>query len=201
MVCQRFLEPAKLPQTAVFLRRSFSQAFRRFTRVAARLLHKLAGMSRSRQRHGWPKDASDTRGATKPLQAASWAPRLWQVRDLHQRRSSGQRLAAYSASWVRSLRPSLRSIFETLFLAVPSLMYSLPAISALVAPRRPSRVLRSYRAIRRPAQGPGGAVGAGRRRTGGPLLRTCAVGSPGPSAAGTEQRRPHAAREAATPHG
>src|ERR687893_2275833 len=57
-----------------------------------------------------------------------------------QRRSSGQRLAAYSASWVRSLRPSLRSIFETLFLAVPSLMYRSPAISALVAPRPASLV-------------------------------------------------------------
>jgi hypothetical protein len=35
MVCWGFLELAKSLQIAVFLRRRFSQAFRRFTRVAA----------------------------------------------------------------------------------------------------------------------------------------------------------------------
>jgi hypothetical protein len=40
MVCWGFLELAELPQIAVFLRCCFSQMFRRFTRVAARLLHK-----------------------------------------------------------------------------------------------------------------------------------------------------------------
>src|SRR5215204_6879579 len=39
IVCCRFLELANFPQTAVFLRRRNSQLFRRFTRVAARLLH------------------------------------------------------------------------------------------------------------------------------------------------------------------
>jgi hypothetical protein len=40
VVCWGFLELAKSLQIAVFLRRRFSQAFRRFTRVAARLLHR-----------------------------------------------------------------------------------------------------------------------------------------------------------------
>src|SRR5215210_999765 len=40
IVCCRFLELANFPQTAVFLRRRIFQLFRRFTRVAARLLHK-----------------------------------------------------------------------------------------------------------------------------------------------------------------
>jgi hypothetical protein len=39
MVCWRFLEIAKLPQIDVLLRYCFSQMFRRFTRVAAQLLH------------------------------------------------------------------------------------------------------------------------------------------------------------------
>ena len=41
MVCWSFLELAKLPQIAVFLCWIFSRAFRGFTRVAARLLHKV----------------------------------------------------------------------------------------------------------------------------------------------------------------
>jgi hypothetical protein len=39
MVCWRFLEIAKLPQIDALLRHCFSQIFRRFTRVAAQLLH------------------------------------------------------------------------------------------------------------------------------------------------------------------
>jgi hypothetical protein len=42
MVCWSFLELAKLPQIAVFVCCRFSQRFRRFTRVAARLLHNLS---------------------------------------------------------------------------------------------------------------------------------------------------------------
>jgi hypothetical protein len=49
IVCWRFMELAKFLQIAVFLRRSSSQCFRRFTRVAARLLHKgLGGTPRVR---------------------------------------------------------------------------------------------------------------------------------------------------------
>ena len=40
MVCQRFLELAEFPQTAVFLGCRLSQHFRRFAHVAARLLHR-----------------------------------------------------------------------------------------------------------------------------------------------------------------
>jgi hypothetical protein len=39
ILCWRFLELAKLLEMDVFLRQCFSQRFRRFTRVAARLLH------------------------------------------------------------------------------------------------------------------------------------------------------------------
>ncbi len=41
IVCWTFLEFAKLPQIAVFLHKLISQHFRRFTRVAARLLHNV----------------------------------------------------------------------------------------------------------------------------------------------------------------
>jgi hypothetical protein len=39
ILCWRFLELAKHLQIRIFSRRHFSQVFRRFTRVVARLLH------------------------------------------------------------------------------------------------------------------------------------------------------------------
>ena len=44
IVCWRVLDLAKSLQITVFLRRRISQLFRRFTRVAARLLHKCQGL-------------------------------------------------------------------------------------------------------------------------------------------------------------
>jgi hypothetical protein len=41
--CQTFLELSKQLQMSAFPRHRFSQQFRRFTRVAARLLHTLTG--------------------------------------------------------------------------------------------------------------------------------------------------------------
>ena len=48
IVCWGFLELAKLPHIAAFFRRRFSQHFRRFTRVAAQLLHKANRLEVSR---------------------------------------------------------------------------------------------------------------------------------------------------------
>ena len=42
MHCSRFLELAKFLQMTIFLREYFALAFRRFTRVAARLLQRSA---------------------------------------------------------------------------------------------------------------------------------------------------------------
>jgi len=47
IVCWRIRWFAKYLQTDVFLRRCFSQHFRRFTRVAARLLHTTRRMPRA----------------------------------------------------------------------------------------------------------------------------------------------------------
>jgi hypothetical protein len=44
MVCWGFLEIAKVPQIAEFVSYRFSQRFRRFVRVAARLLHTCCGL-------------------------------------------------------------------------------------------------------------------------------------------------------------
>src|SRR5215210_5814688 len=51
IVCRRFLEVAKLLQIDVFCLLDFSQYFRRFTRVAARLLSPLMTEGGSKPRH------------------------------------------------------------------------------------------------------------------------------------------------------
>src|SRR5215203_212586 len=51
MVCSRFLEVAKLLQIDVFCLLDFSQYFRRFTRVAARLLMSLMTEGGTKPRH------------------------------------------------------------------------------------------------------------------------------------------------------
>ena len=61
IVCWRFLELAKYLQIIVFLLWYFSQHFRRFTRVAARLLHIGQGLN--------PHKVRDDRHPTSCLEA------------------------------------------------------------------------------------------------------------------------------------
>jgi hypothetical protein len=51
MVFQMFLELSEYLRTAVFFRRGFSQGFRMFTQVAARLLHRRCGPLPHKIRH------------------------------------------------------------------------------------------------------------------------------------------------------